>query len=220
VDDTREKQWETARQYMVERHLATRDIVDRRVLEAMLRVPRHLFVPEIYRDEAYGDYPLPLSDGQTISQPYVVALMTQLARLTPQSRVLEIGVGSGYQTAILCELSGEVFGLEIVPALAESAESRLRKLGYRNFQVRVADGHHGWPEQAPFDAILAAAAPTRIPESLVEQLALGGRLVLPVGEWRQRLLVLEKRSDGSLVEEDLGAVAFVPMVGHRRRADA
>ncbi|MFM7073570.1 MAG: protein-L-isoaspartate(D-aspartate) O-methyltransferase [Planctomycetota bacterium] len=216
----REEQWEAARRSMVERQLAARDIVDRRVLDAMSRVPRHRFVPEMWRDEAYGDHPLPLSDGQTISQPYVVALMTQLARLTPQSRVLEIGVGSGYQTAILCELSGSVFGLEIVPALAESAESLLRKLGYRNFQVRVADGHHGWPEQAPFDAILAAAAPTCIPERLVEQLAPGGRLVLPVGEWRQRLLVLEKRSDGSLVEEDLGAVAFVPMVGHRRRTDA
>jgi protein-L-isoaspartate(D-aspartate) O-methyltransferase len=201
---------------MVERQLAARDIVDRRVLEAMLRVPRHLFVPEMWRDEAYADYPLPLSDGQTISQPYVVALMTQLARLSPRSRVLEIGVGSGYQTAILCELSGAVFGLEIVPALAESAESRLRALGYRNFRVRVADGHGGWPEQAPFDAILAAAAPTRIPERLVEQLAPGGRLVLPVGEWRQRLLTVEKRLDGTIFEEDLGTVAFVPMIENRR----
>ncbi len=213
-----EAQWEAARRMMVERQLATRDIVDERVLEAMGRVPRHQFVPEAWLEEAYGDYPLPLSDGQTISQPYVVALMTQLARLTPRSRVLEIGVGSGYQTAILCELAAEVWGLEIVPSLAELAAERLRAMGYRNFHVRVADGHAGWPEQAPFDAILVAAAPRQIPAALVEQLAPRGRLVLPVGEWRQRLMVVEKRPDGTCVEEDLGAVAFVPLVG--RRADA
>ena len=201
-----------ARRGMVERQLAARDIVDCRVLDAMRRVPRHLFVPEMWRDDSYGDHPLPLSDGQTISQPYVVALMTQLARVQPHSRVLEIGVGSGYQTAILCELAGEVLGLEVLPSLAHSAEARLRSLGYRNFRIRVADGHGGWPEEAPFDAIVAAAAARRIPERLVEQLAVGGRLVLPVGEWRQRLLVIEKLADGTFVEEDLGAVAFVPMV--------
>jgi protein-L-isoaspartate(D-aspartate) O-methyltransferase len=138
--------------------------------------------------------------------------MTQLARVQPHSRVLEIGVGSGYQTAVLCELAGEVLGLEVLPSLAQSAEARLRSLGYRNFRIRVADGHGGWPDEAPFDAIVAAAAPRRIPDRLMEQLAIGGRLILPVGEWRQRLLVIEKLVDGKYIEEDLGAVAFVPMV--------
>ncbi len=164
----------------------------------MGRVARDRFVPADVRRQAYEDHPLPIGLGQTISQPYIVALMTQLAQPTPDSRALDVGSGSGYQTAILAELCRQVYGLEIHRPLAEAAGERLAALGYRNVTVRCGDGCQGWSEHAPFDVILVAAAPAEVPQPLVEQLAPGGRLVIPVGRYFQELLLIEKRPDGTL----------------------
>ncbi|MFO0821280.1 MAG: protein-L-isoaspartate(D-aspartate) O-methyltransferase [Pirellulales bacterium] len=214
---TNESNYANLRLEMVELQLRQRDIVDDRVLEVMSRVPRHEFVPPHLRDLAYGDFPLPLADGQTISQPYIVALMSQLARARPDARVLEIGVGSGYQTAVLAELCGEVFGLEIIPHLAQAAEERLRNLGYRNVMIRAGDGSLGWPEHAPYDVILVAASPPSIPQPLLEQLALGGRLVLPVGDVQQYLTVIHRTSSDDWERFVVTPVMFVPMVGEVRQ---
>ncbi|MBN1395705.1 MAG: protein-L-isoaspartate(D-aspartate) O-methyltransferase [Pirellulales bacterium] len=202
---------------MVAEQLADRDITDRRVLEVMGRVPRHLFVPEGLRDQAYEDHPLPIGLDQTISQPYIVALMTQLVRPTAESRALEVGVGSGYQSAVLGELCKEVYGVEILRPLAEEAENRLAELGYKNVVVRCGDGYRGWPERAPFDVILVTAAPEHVPEPLVEQLAVGGRLVIPVGRYFQELWLIEKLPDGEVKRTALVPVQFVPMTGEAER---
>ena len=201
---------------MVRAHLAARDIDDPRVLEAMGRVPRHRFVPPKLAAEAYGDHPLPIGHGQTISQPYIVALMTQLARVKGGDRVLDIGTGSGYQAAVLAEMGADVASIEIVRELATEADARLAALGYK-VAVRAGDGYRGWPDRAPFQAIILAAAAPKVPQPLVDQLAPGGRLVLPVGSAAgQDLLVLTKQEDGSVKRETVTPVAFVPMTGEVR----
>lgn len=202
-----------ARQSMVAHQLRGRDITDSDVLRAMGRVARESFVPAEMQDNAYADHPLPIGLGQTISQPYVVALMTQAARPTAQCRALEVGVGSGYQAAILAELCKEVYGVEILRSLADDAQVRLTALGYKNVTIRCGDGYRGWPEQAPFDIILVSAAPDHVPEPLVEQLAPGGRMVIPVGLGFQELLLIEKRADSSSHRRSLAPVQFVPMTG-------
>jgi protein-L-isoaspartate(D-aspartate) O-methyltransferase len=204
-----------ARARMVETQIAARGVSDPRVLEAMRKVERHRFVPEALRGEAHGDFPLPIGHGQTISQPYIVALMTELARVRPGDRVLEIGTGSGYQAAILATLAREVYSIEIVEPLAREASERLARLGYRNVTVRAGDGYRGWPDKAPFDAIVVTAAPPRIPEPLLEQLAVGGRLVAPVGEDEQDLVLVEKTEQG-LRQRRVVPVRFVPMTGEVR----
>jgi protein-L-isoaspartate(D-aspartate) O-methyltransferase len=207
-----------ARKRMVEEQLRGRDIEDPKVLAAMEKVPRHLFVPEVLRFQAYADHPLPIGSGQTISQPYIVALMTQLAEVEPDDVVLEIGTGSGYQAAVLSEIVREVYTIEIVPELADTARTRLRDLGYKNVTVLTGDGYLGWKEKAPFDAILVTAAPPEVPPPLVEQLAPGGILVIPVGPegHLQSLLRIQKAEDGSTVTRDILPVVFVPLVRERR----
>jgi protein-L-isoaspartate(D-aspartate) O-methyltransferase len=196
---------------MVSDQIAARGVTDARVLAAMREVPRHLFVPPAARSEAYEDYPLPIGHGQTISQPYIVAYMTEVLRLKPTSRVLEIGTGSGYQAAVLGRVAGQVYTIEIVAPLAESARRTLEGLGYTNVHVKVGDGFLGWPEHAPFDAIMVTAAPEEVPPPLIEQLAVGGRLVVPVGRGVQQLTVVEKTRKGLVTERKM-PVRFVPLV--------
>jgi protein-L-isoaspartate(D-aspartate) O-methyltransferase len=200
------------RHRMVETQIERRHITDRQVLEAMRTVPRHLFVPKEYRSEAYRDGPLPIGKGQTISQPYIVAIMTELLALDSTSKVLEIGTGSGYQAAVLAEISDSVYTIEIIPELAQQADRLLDSLGYVDIHVRAGDGYVGWPEAAPFDAIIVTAAAPRIPEPLVEQLKTGGRMVIPVGDFSQELMLLTKSGDG-VVEKSIIPVRFVPMTG-------
>ncbi|RME67961.1 MAG: protein-L-isoaspartate(D-aspartate) O-methyltransferase [Verrucomicrobia bacterium] len=202
---------------MVEHQIAARGIRDPRVLEAMRRVPRHAFVPPDVQNLAYEDHPLPIGHGQTISQPYIVALMTELAEVGPGSRVLEIGTGSGYQAAVLAEIGAEVYSIEIIPELGERAREVLRRLGYDRVQVRIGDGSVGWPEEAPFDAIIVTAAPVHIPEPLREQLKVGGRLVIPVGSIMQELRVVVREADGWR-ERAVIPVRFVPMTGRARES--
>jgi protein-L-isoaspartate(D-aspartate) O-methyltransferase len=209
--------YDAERRAMVEEQLGRRDITDAKVLEVMGRVPRHLFVPEKERRWAYGDHPLPIGRGQTISQPYIVALMTQLARPAKGQRALDVGTGSGYQAAVLAELVDKVYSIEILCPLADEARSRLWSLGYANVEVRCGDGYAGWAERAPFDAIIVAAAAPRIPEPLVRQLAPGGRLVIPVGEIDQDLVVVEKNADGTVTRTGVLPVRFVPMTGEIRK---
>jgi protein-L-isoaspartate(D-aspartate) O-methyltransferase len=198
---------------MVETQIASRGVRDPRVLAAMREVPRHLFVEPAERSRAYEDTPLPIAGNQTISQPYIVALMTELLDLQPSERVLEIGTGSGYQSAVLSKVCGEVYSIEIVPELAKTAGQRLSVLGYRNVSVREGDGYRGWPEHAPFDGIIVTAAPERIPQPLLEQLAPGGRMVIPVGGFFQELKIFRKDSAGKITEESILPVRFVPMTG-------
>jgi protein-L-isoaspartate(D-aspartate) O-methyltransferase len=198
---------------MVETQIVARGVRDPRVLAAMRKVPRHLFVEPSERASAYEDHPLPIAGRQTISQPYIVALMTELLSLTPDARVLEIGTGSGYQSAVLGEVAREVYSIEIIPELAQAAAEKLRSLGYSNVIVKQGDGYRGWPEKAPFDGIIVTAAPPRIPEPLMDQLAPGGRMVIPVGGFFQELKVFTKNSDGSVSEKDIIPVRFVPMTG-------
>ncbi len=202
---------------MVETQIRPRGITDPAVLRAMERVPRHRFVPPEFVHQAYADYPLPIGHGQTISQPYIVALMTQLLRLRPEDRVLEVGTGSGYQAAILAEIVHEVYTVEIIPALAEEAARRLQDLGYTNVYVRQGDGYEGWSEHAPYNAIIVTAAAVEVPPPLVEQLADGGRLVIPIGAqgFSQDLWLLEK--EGEIIHRtNYGGVLFVPLVRKRR----
>lgn len=206
-----------ARRHMVEEDLRGRDITRGDILEVMGRLPRERFVAEHLASSAYADQPLPIGHGQTISQPYIVALMTQLAEPTRQSRALDIGTGSGYQAAVLAELCAEVYSIEIVEPLAKEADERLKSLGYKNITVRHGDGYRGWPEHAPFDVIIVAAAPEHVPEPLIDQLAPGGRLVIPVGGYFQTLLVLSKRADGTVDRRSVAPVAFVPMTGEARQ---
>jgi protein-L-isoaspartate(D-aspartate) O-methyltransferase len=200
-----------ARSRMVNDQLRKRDIRDERVLDVMSRVPRHLFVPEAHRADAYGDYPLPIGHGQTISQPYIVAFMTEALKMQPDHKVLEIGTGSGYQAAVLAELVREVYTIEIVGPLGESARKTLESLGYRNVHVRIGDGYRGWPEQSPFDRIMVTAAPAEVPPALVEQLAVGGLMAVPVGSVYQELRILRKSRDGLELLATM-PVRFVPMV--------
>lgn len=193
--------------------LRRKGITDERVLAAMEKVPRHLFVLPEHLPVAYEDRPLPIGAGQTISQPYIVALSTQALALTPTDRVLEIGTGSGYQTAILAELAQEVYTVERIPELSAEAEERLRRLGYRNVRFRVGDGTKGWPEEAPFSKILVTAAAPRVPPSLLAQLQEGGRLVIPVGGRFDQDLWLVRREAGRPVYEHLCPVTFVPLIG-------
>jgi len=186
---------------------------DERTLRAIASTPRHLFVPEALRANAYGDHPLPIGDGQTISQPYIVALQTELLQLTDRDRVLEIGAGSGYQTAILAQVAGQVFALERLASLARSADRLIRDLGYRNATIRCFDGTYGWSEFAPYRGILVAAGAPSIPSTLIDQLEVGGRLVIPVGTERsQRLLRITRNDDGSTTE-DFGPCQFVKLIG-------
>ncbi|MBI5502758.1 MAG: protein-L-isoaspartate(D-aspartate) O-methyltransferase [Deltaproteobacteria bacterium] len=199
---------------MVETQLLARDIADPDVLRAMRSVPRHLMVPEEVREHSYDDGPLPIGWDQTISQPYIVAIMTQLAEVAPGERVLEIGTGSGYQAAVLAELGAAVYTIEIVGALAERAQRDLEALGYGGrVQFRTGDGYRGWPEHAPFDAVLVTAAPPEIPQPLLDQLAPGGRLVAPVGDDLQVLVVVERDAGGTLSRREIAPVQFVPMTG-------
>lgn len=196
---------------MVDHQLRARGIRDERVLKAFTEVPRHEFAPDALQDSAYDDSPLPIEFGQTISQPYIVALMAELARLKPDSRVLDIGTGCGYQAAILAKLCRKVYSIEVIEPLATAARDRLASLGYDNVVVRHGDGYAGWPEEQPFDAIIAAAAPPEIPATLIDQLAPGGQLILPVGTHRQKLLRIEKLADGTIQQHREAEVAFVPM---------
>jgi protein-L-isoaspartate(D-aspartate) O-methyltransferase len=200
-----------ARQRMVAEQIRARDVRDARVLEAMSRVPRDRFVGEQSRHEAYEDHPLPIGHGQTISQPYIVAYMTEALRLEPGHRVLEVGTGCGYQTAVLAELARDVYSIEVIAALAATARATLDALGYGNVHVRIGDGREGWPEHAPYDRILVAAAAETVPPPLVEQLADTGILVIPVGVWNQELRVLQKHGDRLDLLATLG-VRFVPLV--------
>lgn len=199
---------------MIARDIEARGVRDRRVLEAMREVPRQEFVPQESQTEAYADRPLRIGHGQTISQPYVVGLMTQMLDVRPRDRVLEIGTGSGYQAAVLSRLAGEVFSIEIVEELGRTAADRLERLGFDNVHVRIGDGYAGWPEQAPFDRIILTAAPPEIPQALIEQLAPGGRLVAPEGErWElQYLITIDKDERGRIERRRGDAVRFVPMV--------
>ncbi|HYO14011.1 MAG TPA: protein-L-isoaspartate(D-aspartate) O-methyltransferase [Thermoanaerobaculia bacterium] len=207
------------RRRMVEEQIRGRgrDISDPAVLAAMEQVPRHLFVPEGERKNAYADRPLPIGFGQTISQPYIVALMTELLDLGPGDRVLEIGTGSGYQAAVLSRIAREVYTIEIVKPLGERARRTLGRLGYDNVRVRIGDGYKGWPEKAPFDAILVTAAPPTVPEPLLKQLKVGGKLVLPVGRVIQNLYVFTKRADGGFDKKEVLPVLFVPMTGEAQK---
>ena len=209
-----EESYGQKRQAMIENHIKGRGIKDRRVLDIMGKIPRHLFVDEHVRDRAYGDHPLPIGEGQTISQPYVVALMTEALQLKPTDRVLEIGTGSGYQAAVLAGIVKEVYTIEIRKSLAAQAEKRLKDLGYTNVKVKYADGYFGWEEFAPFDAIIITASANHIPPPLIRQLKEGGMLILPLGStvYYQTLTLATKRK-GDLDVQQMGAVAFVPMIG-------
>ena len=207
-----DERWEAERRCMVEQQLRGRDIHSTAVLDAMARVPRHRFVPAEDQAGAYTDYPLPIGYGQTISQPYIVAFMTEALDLTRQHRVLEIGTGSGYQAAVLGELAGEVFTIEIVEALAERSRQLLAELGYRNIHVRAGNGYAGWPEEAPFDRIIVTAAPDEIPPALVQQLKMDGLIAVPVGVGEQLLHILRRTPTGLTTLKTL-PVRFVPMTG-------
>lgn len=206
------------RRQMVESQMRARDISDERVLAAMQRVPRHRFVPKHLLALAHADHPLPIEKGQTISQPYIVALMTELVRPHREAKALDVGTGSGYQAAVLAELCDKVYSIEIVKQLADDARERLASLDYDNVTVRCGDGYRGWPEKAPFDVIVVAAAPKAIPQPLLDQLAPRGRLVIPIGRYAQKLVLVEKQPDGKLRQRTVAAVAFVPMTGEAQRS--
>lgn len=198
---------------MVAEQLRRRGLRDERVLAAMTRVPRHLFVPAEARAESYEDRPLAIGEGQTISQPYMVAVMTQTLELTGEERILEIGTGSGYQTAVLAELAREVYTVERLRPLFQNAESRLRELGYGNIRCRLGDGSQGWPEEAPFEGILVTAGAPEVPEALKDQLSPGGRLVIPVGSRYSQNLLKIRRAGMRYEEEEITGCVFVPLVG-------
>jgi len=203
--------YDRERKDMVEYQIRRRGVRDKKVLRAMLKVPRHLFVPEQMKELAYGDEPLPIGEGQTISQPYIVAYMTEALKLRGREKVLEIGTGSGYQTAVLAEMVREVYTVELIPELSRRAQEVLQKLGYQNIHFRVGDGTRGWPEEAPFEAILVTAAPPAVPPALVEQLTIGGRMVIPVGTDFQELVLVTRKEQG-WEEQRLIGVRFVPLI--------
>ena len=202
------------RKAMVENDIKGRGIKDKKVLDVMGKIPRHLFVDEHLKDKAYADYPLPIGEGQTISQPYVVALMTEALMLKSTDKVLEIGTGSGYQAAVLAEIVREVYTIEIRKSLADMAAKRLRGLGFKNVKVKYADGYFGWEEYAPFDAIIITAAANHIPIPLIKQLKEGGRLIIPLGSMvYYQVMTLATKQKGELDVVQMGSVAFVPMTG-------
>ncbi len=196
--------------------LVAKGISDEKVVSAIRKVPRHEFIAEKYRHEAYDDHPLPIGMGQTISQPYIVAYMTEALKLKGNEKVLEIGTGSGYQAAVLAEIADKVYTIEILEPLARNAEKMLKRLGYENIFVLAGDGYRGWPEHAPFDAIIVTAAPDHVPQPLVEQLKVGGRMIIPVGDWFQSLIIITKDEKGVTQREDL-PVRFVPMTGEAQK---
>jgi len=212
VTEPEEPDWTMQRERMVSQQIEARGVKDPRVLESMRTVPRHLFVSENYRDVAYHDSPLPIGDSQTISQPYIVALMSELLEVGEGMKVLEIGTGSGYQAAVLAEMGVEVRSIEIRPRLCESAAKTLTELAYDSVQVRCGDGYGGWPEEAPFDGIIVTAAPERVPDPLLEQLGVGAKMVIPVGDFYQELKVITRTPDG-FDERSVIPVRFVPMTG-------
>lgn len=200
------------RKRMVRDQIVSRGISDQKVIQAMLNVPRHLFVPKAYERMAYEDRPLPIGEGQTISQPYIVAYMTELLDLKPSMKVLEIGTGSGYQAAILGEICNEVYTIEIIESLAEKAKKQLRSLDYQNINFKTGDGYKGWEEHAPFDAIIVTCAPADIPQPLQDQLAEGGKMIIPVGGSIAQELVLIEKKKGKLKKKMVAPVRFVPMI--------
>jgi protein-L-isoaspartate(D-aspartate) O-methyltransferase len=204
------EQFKVYRQYMVEHQIRARGIKNKAVLEALLTVPRHRFVEPSLAQLAYADYPLPIGYDQTISQPYIVAYMTEAAEISPLEKVLEIGTGCGYQAAVLGELAKEVYTIEIIPQLAERASRTLKVLGYNNVHVKAGDGYEGWAKHAPYDAILVTAAPDHIPQPLIDQLAMNGRMVIPVGKRYQEMMILTKTQEG-MIEEKTIPVRFVPL---------
>ncbi|HUU05717.1 MAG TPA: protein-L-isoaspartate(D-aspartate) O-methyltransferase [Patescibacteria group bacterium] len=211
---TSEAEYTAARERMVKEQILERGITDQRLLNALLKVKRHLFVSPAYRVNAYGDFPLPIEEGQTISQPYIVAIMTTVIAPDYKKKVLEIGTGSGYQAAVLAELVREVYTIEIKPQLARESKKLLKDLGYKNIHFRTGDGHIGWPEAAPFDGIIVTCSPDHIPTPLIEQLAVGGRMVIPISYSTtvQDLLLVEKLANGKLKKTNLIPVLFVPMI--------
>lgn len=210
--------YEKKRQIMLEKDIRGRGITDKKVLDVMGKAPRHLFVEGHLRDAAYEDYPLPIDEGQTISQPYVVALMTEALQLKPSDRVLEIGTGSGYQAAILAEIVKEVYTIEIRKGLAEKAEKRLKQMGYKNVKVKYGDGYFGWEEYTPFDAIIITAAANHIPPPLIKQLKEGGRLIIPLGSTvYSQTLILAIKKKGELNLQEITSVRFVPMIGEAEK---
>jgi protein-L-isoaspartate(D-aspartate) O-methyltransferase len=204
-------QWKTEAKKMVASQLISRGIADKNVLRVMENTPRHLFIPENLRQEAYHDGPLPIGEGQTISQPFVVAIMTELLRLKGDEKVLEIGTGSGYQAAVLAQLADTCYSIELIKKLADDASALLKQLGYTNVIAKCGDGYRGWPEHAPFDRIIVTAAPAEIPKALIEQLKPDGIMVLPVGKFYQELIVVTKTKKG-INRERIIPVRFVPMV--------
>jgi protein-L-isoaspartate(D-aspartate) O-methyltransferase len=213
MPEVQEDYFNEARQVMVETQIRGRGVLDPRVLAAMAKVPRHRFIPRHLWEQAYSDYPLPIGEEQTISQPYIVALMTEALELAGPEKVLELGTGSGYQAAVLGELAAQVFTIERLPSLARAAEQILASLGYSNVHVIVADGTLGWPGQAPFDAILVTAGSPQVPPPLVDQLAMGGRLVIPVGDRYSQTLTRVRRTPDGLKHEYLGGCRFVKLIG-------
>jgi len=217
-NESQEEIFTQRRQNMVINQLQSRDIIDSEVLQAMLTIPRHQFVDERIRESAYNDYPLSIGEGQTISQPYIVALMTQLLELKGNEKVLEIGTGSGYQAAVLAEIVEEVYTVEIYESLSKKSEKLLTDLGYRNIKFKVGDGYHGWEEHAPYDAIIVTCAPDHIPPSLLQQIKDdGGRIVIPVGGiWMVQTLMKIEKTEGQIKSKGIPGVRFVPMIGHSR----
>ena len=213
------KDYEELREAMVKTQIESRGVKDEDILSVMQDVPRHLFIDESLWPKAYSDGPLPIGHGQTISQPYIVAFMTELLRPDAHHMVLEIGTGSGYQAAVLAKLVHHVYTIEIVPELGRNAKTTLKRLSYDNISVRVGDGYKGWPEEEPFDRIIVTAAPEKVPEALIDQLKPGGRMVLPVGPrwWGQDLLVIEKDERGKVVRKNTIPVRFVPMIRQEER---
>jgi protein-L-isoaspartate(D-aspartate) O-methyltransferase len=205
-------EFQEQRRRMVERQIRARGIKNRAVLEAMMKVPRHRFVPAAQRSSAYEDHPLPIGFGQTISQPYIVAYMTEAVEISASQKVLEIGTGSGYQAAILGELAKQVYTIEIIPELADRARQTLAELGYQNIQVKTGNGYEGWAEHAPYDGIVVTAAPDQIPQALVNQLAVQGKMVIPVGTSYQEMVIITKTREG-VTEKRTIPVRFVPMTG-------
>jgi protein-L-isoaspartate(D-aspartate) O-methyltransferase len=201
---------------MVERQIRARGIKNQAVLEAMMKVPRHRFVTAEYVTSAYEDHPLPIGQGQTISQPYIVAYMTEAAEISDNEKVLEIGTGSGYQAAILGELAKEVYTIEIIPELAERARRTLSELGYQNVRVKTGNGYEGWAEYAPYDGIVVTAAPDEVPKALIDQLAMNGKMVIPVGVGDQEMMIITKTAEG-VIEKRTIPVRFVPMTGKPKK---
>ena len=218
IENTSASNFAVQRGKMVREQLISRGIKDKKVLDAMLKIHRHRFVDESLRDKAYNDHPLPIGEGQTISQPYVVALMTEALKLKPDDRLLEIGTGSGYQAAVLAEIVKEVYTIEIRKNLADKAEKLLNELGYKNIKVKYADGYFGWTEYSPFDAIIVTASANHIPLPLIKQLKEGGKLIIPLGStlYYQTLMLAIKKG-GELEVEQMGGVAFVPMIGEAQK---